>query len=466
MATEIWRMGAVDIAGAIRRREVTSREAVEAYLQRIAEVNPRVNAVTVTLADSALTAADAADAVVAAGGTIGPLHGVPMTVKENIDLVGSATTQGIVAMEQAMPPLDAPQIARLKEAGAIPIGRTNLPDFGMRWHTDNALRGATRNPWNPMLTAGGSSGGEAAALATGMTPLGVGNDYGGSLRWPSHCNGTAALKPTLGRIPQGSSLMQQDPPITIQLMAVQGPMARHVRDLRLAFETMAAPDPRDASYVPVPLHGPEVAKRVALVIDPAGEGVNPAVAAGVRKAAEALRDAGYDVEEAEPPLVAEARDTWAKLVLTELKLTLYPLLEGIASADSLKFLSASFEAVPAVDYVGYIGALARRSGIAQAWSEFQARYPLILGPVGTEPPFAANYDTQGADAIRELLRRLRFVVLGNLLGLPAVVVPAGVADGLPQAVQIYGARYREDLCLDAAEAIEQRLGVVTPIDPR
>jgi amidase len=466
MTEQIWRMGASDIAGAIRRREITSRQAVEAHLERIAAANPRVNAVTVTLADSALAAADAADRATASGAGMGPLHGVPMTVKENIDLVGSATTQGIVAMEQAMPPLDAPQIAQLKAAGAIPIGRTNLPDFGMRWHTDNALRGATKNPWNAALTAGGSSGGEGAALATGMTPLGMGNDYGGSLRWPSQCNGTAALKPTLGRIPQGSSVMPQDSPITLQLMAVQGPMARHVRDLRLAFENMAAPDSRDAWHMPAPLRGPEVAKRVALVLDPAGEGVNAAIAEGVRKAADALRDAGYEVEEAEPPLVAEARDVWAGLVLTELKLTLYPLLEGMASGDSLTFLKGAFEAVPPLDYAGYIGALGRRDGIARAWSEFQARYPLMLGPVGTEPPFAANYDTQGAEAVRELLRRLRFVVAGNLLGLPAVVVPVGVAEGLPQAVQIYGARYREDLCLDAAEAVEERLGVVTPVDPR
>jgi amidase len=243
-------------------------------------------------------------------------------------------------------------------------------------------------------------------------------------------------------------------------------MARHVRDLRLAFEAMAAPDSRDAWFVPAPLRGPEVVKRVAVVLDPAGEGINAAVAAGVHKAADALRDAGYEVEEAEPPLVAEARDTWANLVLTELNLTLYPLLRGIASADSLRFLEAAFEAVPPLDYVGYIGALARRDGIARAWSEFQARYPLILGPVGTEPPFPATYDTQGPSAVGELLRRLRFVVTGNLLGLPAVAIPVGVTHGLPQGVQIYGARYREDLCLDAGEAIEQRLSVVTPIDPQ
>ncbi|HEX6031924.1 MAG TPA: amidase family protein, partial [Tepidiformaceae bacterium] len=236
-ATELWRLGAADLATLIRTKEVKSREVVSAHLDRIAAVNPKVNAVTVVLADAALAAADAADRAVAAGSEVGALHGVPMTVKENIDVAGSATTQGIVAMAEAVPPMDAPHIAQLKAAGAIPMARTNLPDFGLRWHTDNALRGATKNPWDASRTPGGSSGGEAVALATGMTPLGMGNDYGGSLRWPSQCAGTAALKPTLGRVAQASALAPEEATITLQMFAVEGPMARHVRDLRLAFES-------------------------------------------------------------------------------------------------------------------------------------------------------------------------------------------------------------------------------------
>jgi amidase len=466
MTEEIWRLGAADLAAAIRARTLTSRQVVEAHLERIAQVNPSVNAITVTLADSALASADAADAATMAGTSTGPLHGVPMTVKENIDLTGSATTQGIVAMAQALPPLDAPHIAQLKRAGAIPIARTNLPDFGVRWHTDNALRGATKNPWDSTRTPGGSSGGEACSLATGMTPLGMGNDYGGSLRWPSQCCGTAALKPTFGRVPYASSLPPGDSPITIQLFAVEGPMARHVRDLRLAFEAMCAPDPRDPWYTPAPPHGPAVAKRVAMTVDPGGLSVDPAVAAGVRSAADALRAAGYEVEEVEPPSVAEACDVWAGEVLAEVNTVLLPVLEQIASADVLRFLGFATAAVPPLDYAGYIGSFAQRQGIARAWSEFHARYPIVLGPVATAQPFAVGDDLAGVARVTEILRSLRLVVLGNLLALPVVVVPVGVANGLPQSVQLIGGRYREDLCLDAAEAIEARLGVVTPINPR
>ncbi len=196
----LWQWSASALAEAVREKRVSSAAVVQAHLDRIEAVNPRVNAVTLVLDKDALRLARVADAKVTAGEDLGPLHGVPITVKENMDLVGSATTHGIAAMKDAYPQEDAPVVTHLKAAGAIPIGRTNLPDFGLRWHTDNDLYGATLNPWDPSRTPGGSSGGEAAALATGMSPLGVGGDMGGSLRYPAQCCGIAALKPGLGRV--------------------------------------------------------------------------------------------------------------------------------------------------------------------------------------------------------------------------------------------------------------------------
>jgi amidase len=467
MEGELWRIGASDLAAAIRAKRVSSREVVEAHLARIAAVNPAVNAVTVVLAEQALATASAADNALARGADIGPLHGVPITVKENIDVAGSATTQGLVALKDAVPPLDAPHIVQLRAAGAIPMARTNMPDLGLRYYTDNALRGPTRNPWDSTRTAGGSSGGEAAALATGMTPLGMGNDLGGSLRWPSQCCGTTALRTTYGRVAQASSIPPEDSTIVMQLMAVQGPMARHVRDLRLALSCMCGPDARDPRWTPAPLSGsaPPSPVRVAVTIDPAGEGVDPDVAAGVRKAAAALRDAGYAVEEVEPPMVAEARDLFAGLLVADLKTVLYPLLKPVASADAVRFLDLVFSVVPEFDYVGYVSGFARRSAVARAWSVFMERYPLVLGPVVTAQPFAVGFDIAGAEQVAAIIRDFRLTGLVNLLGLPAAAVPVGVASGLPQGVQIIGRPYREDLCLDAAEAVEARLGVLTPIDP-
>jgi amidase len=211
-ATGLWRMSAMDLAEAIRSGQASSQEVIEAHLRRIEAVNPSVNAVTVVLSEQAPEAAKAADQATADGGELGPLHGVPFTVKENIDLAGTPTTQGIKALIGAVPGRDAPHVARLRAAGAIPIGHTNCPDLGIRWHAESELWGATINPWDRSRTPGGSSGGEAAALAAGMTPLGVGGDLGGSLRWPAQCCGIYSLKPTLGRVPRGTTIEPADLP--------------------------------------------------------------------------------------------------------------------------------------------------------------------------------------------------------------------------------------------------------------
>ncbi|HYA98932.1 MAG TPA: amidase family protein, partial [Ktedonobacteraceae bacterium] len=204
-ATDLWRMSAKELAEAIRSRQISSQEVVEAHLRRIEAVNPSVNAVTVVLGEQAIEAAKAADRVVAAGDALPPFHGVPFTIKGNIDLAGTPTTHGLKALSSAYPSRDAPVVERLKATGAIPIGRTNLPNFAIRWHTDSELWGATVNPWDRSRTPGASSGGEAVALATGMSPLGIGNDMLGSLRWPAQCCGISALKPTLGRIPDATT---------------------------------------------------------------------------------------------------------------------------------------------------------------------------------------------------------------------------------------------------------------------
>ena len=458
---ELWRLGATELAALIRKREVTSREVVDAHLARIEAVNPALNAVTVTLADAARAAADRADAALTAGEEPGPLHGVPFTVKENIDVAGSATTQGLVALEHVDPGVDAPHIAQLKAAGAIPLARTNMPDLGLRWHTSNRLRGATRNPWDEMRTPGGSSGGEAAALAAGMTPLGMGNDLGGSVRVPAQFCGIASIRTTFGRVPHASALAPAESTISFQLMAVEGPMARRVADVRLALEAMSGPDPRDPWWVPAPLHGPPAPRSVAVWRG----GDDAQVDAGVDAAATALADAGYDVVEADPPTIDDAAALWRDLVLCEAR-AMTELARPMMGPEAVAFLDAAAVAAPDLDKAAYMTALAQRNAIARAWAQFHAQHPLVLGPVSTCRPFLVGADLGGSDAVVEVLRTMRLVLVANLLGLPAAAVPVGVADGLPQGVQLIGPRYREDLCLDAAQAIEDRLGVITPIDPR
>jgi amidase len=232
-ATELWRMSATELAEAIRFRQISSQEVIEAHLQRIDMVNGSINAAVVVLTGQAVEAARMADRAVAAGADLGPFHGVPFTVKENIDVAGTPTTQGLKALTNAYPSRDAPIVERLKAAGAIPIGRTNLPSGAIRWHCESELWGATVNPWDRSRTPGASSAGEAAAIATGMSPLGLGNDGLGSLRHPAQCCGVSALKPTLGRIQHASTVDGTDiATIGMQLTQVNGPLARRVADLR------------------------------------------------------------------------------------------------------------------------------------------------------------------------------------------------------------------------------------------
>lgn len=464
-APELWRHSAAAIARAVRTREVSCREVVVAHLERIGDVNPRANAVSVVLEESALALADAHDAVIARGEPLGPLHGVPMTIKENIDLEGRATTHGATALANAVSTANAPHVAQLLSAGAIPIGRTNLPSFGLRWHTDNPLRGATVNPWDATRTPGGSSGGDAVALATGMTPLGNGNDYGGSLRVPSQFCGTCALRPTLGRVADYDSLAPADGTITAQLFAVQGPMARHVEDLRLALGAMSGRDANDPWWVPAPLVGPATDGPIRVSIARAGV-VDPGVEAGLQRAALALSDAGYEICEIEPPALDEAAALWRTLVFTEIGAVLLPKLRPVLGPEGLRFLELCLEADPPVALAAYAEGLAARLGIARRWTRFQQRYPLVLAPVCTDQAFPIGRDVENLEGARGVLDSMRFVTPFNLLGLPVAVVPVGLEAGLPQAVQLIGDRYREDMCLAAAEAIEKRVGTLAPVEPR
>jgi amidase len=304
-----------------------------------------------------------------------------------------------------------------------------------------------------------------------MSPLGLGNDGLGSLRWPAQCCGICALKPTLGRIPHASTIepreLFSDPPIGIQLTTVDGPLARRIADLRAALEVMAGPTWRDPWTVPAPLRGPELARpiRVALVLDPAGQGTAKQVQDGVRKAGRVLEDAGYVVEEVDPPSIELAAKALTDMLFPpdiRAGREMYaPLLRGYTR----QWLSALFEVTSDPDPTAETRSFMTRQSLLRAWGEFQETYPLIVAPIGADIPFEVGKDRTVAE-VAETVRRMRMAMAINALGLPAVALPVGIEDGLPQAVQIIGPRHREDLCLDAAAAVEDRVGIITPIDPR
>ncbi len=433
---------------------------MESHLGRIEAVNGRLNAITVVLADSAMVAAAEADR----REPTGPLHGVPFTIKENIDCLDSATTRGVPALADSMPSLDAPVVARMKAAGAIPLGRTNLPELGMRITTDNPLHGRTLNPWNADRTPGGSSGGEASALASGMSPLGLGNDIGGSVRNPAFCCGVASLKPSVGRIPHASSIPPEDSRLATQLLLTEGPMARHVKDLRLAYETLSGRDSRDPQSTDAPLYGPDVKKRAAIVTNIPGVELPESTRDALLQAATALKEMGWETVEIQPPELAHVHEVWMHHLSADFK----PLLGDMSAVMTdapLEFLRLLCERNdPAA--VGLANIHAERNRLSRLWSEFFTANPIMVGPTWTGPQFEHDADINGVVGLELAIDLLRFISPANVLGLPSAAIPIGVTDGLPTGVQVYADRWRDDLALSGAEAIEAVVGQICPIDPR
>lgn len=465
--TDLWLRMAGELGNLIVRRETTASEVIEAHLSRIAEVNPRLNAVVRVLADEARAAAAEADRQVRSGVPLGRLHGVPITVKENIDVAGLPTPNGLPAFAEIPAQADAPVVERMRAAGAIPIGRTNLPDMGLRIHTDSSLHGLTRNPWGKTLTAGGFSGGEGSALASGMSSLGLGNDIGGSLRNPAHACGIASIRPTAGLVPDAQTLPGADRSLSFQAMAVQGPMARRVSDVRLCLEVLAGAHPRDPWSLDPPPRRPARPCRVAVVAAPPGGRTHPAVETATRRAADALADAGYDVVEACPPRYEQVVADWLTFLGTDLSAVL-DQLRPIMGADGLRFVDTAFaHSPPLADAAALSHLVTARDGLARDWALFMQDHPLLLTPTWSTPPFEHGFDVRDAASTLEVLSLMRPVVVANYLGLPSAAAPAGLdpETGAPIGVLVGGRRMDDFACLDAAEVIEARLAPATPIDP-
>ncbi|MBS0343064.1 MAG: amidase family protein [Proteobacteria bacterium] len=453
----LWQWQATDIAAAVRRREISCREATASVLARAEAVNPRINALTQVLAQEALASADAADRQVAGGAALGPLHGVPVTIKVNVDQAGHATTNGVLPLRNHIAQEDAPVVANLRRAGAIIVGRSNTATYSSRWFTDNAVHGRTLNPWNPRITPGGSSGGAAAAVASGMGALAHGNDIGGSIRYPAYACGVAGLRPTGGRIPAYNPSAAVERSITPQLMSVQGPLARSMADLRLGYHAMAQPDARDPNWVPVPLEwpAPPMPLRVALFRQCEGVSVHPAVRQALDDAARWLEAAGYVVEEAPLPHFLEAAALWRTLLNDDGRRSIVAGVEAHGDEAMRRSQAYMLEGVPETDRDGFLDALARRQTLARSWSVFMERHPLVLMPVSWQPPAPQDEDIASAQRAQALIAAQSPLLATAMLGMPGLSVPTGVADGLPMGVQLMSWRWREDLLLQAGAVIER-----------
>lgn len=463
MSDDLWALSACEMANGIRTSAFSSREVTEACLQRAYATNPAINALSHIMAEQVLTAADAADAKVRRGEALGLLHGVPVTIKGNVDLAGSPTVNGSAALAENIATASSPPAQAWLNAGAIVLGRTNTPEFCVRWETTNNLYGATRNPWDLSRTPGGSSGGAAASVCVGMTPLAHGTDLGGSLRHPAQACGIASIRPSLGRIADYVP-SEHEAAIGMQLCNTDGPMARRIADVRLGLQAMAQADWRDPWQVPAPLDPPVPSRLpIAVITDPLGQGVDPQVAAGVQIARAQLAAAGCTVEDAEPATLADAVEAWKNIVVWELFNGLQPAVRAFCGPLLTQTFARYHEVFGPLSAENHIAALRDRRRILRDWMGFFQRYSVIIAPVSTSRPQVTNFDIATSESARQTVQSMRMLVAINALGLPSVVVPVGIRDGLPQAVQVIGAPFTEMHCLHIAELIEQSTPPITPI---
>ncbi len=465
-SSELWRLGAAQVARLVRSRAASAVEVAQASLARLDAVNPALNAVVEHRPAEILAQARSVDDAIARGRPVGPLAGVCVTTKVNVDQAGYATTNGLRTQQELIARSSSPVADSLLQAGGVLLGRTNTPAFSYRWFTGNQLHGMTRNPHDPRLTPGGSSGGAAAAVAAGICHLAQGTDIAGSVRYPAYACGVHGLRPSLGRVAAYNASAGIDRPIGGQLMAVSGPIARSIEDLRLGLLAMSRPDARDPWWVPAPLEGPELPRRVALCLRPDGLDTRPEVCAALLDAAARLRDAGWSVEEVdELPAMREAVPIQITLWLGDGYQALVDAAGREGDPGAITALAGQAEFARHLGPQDVTRALQHRLGIVRAWQLFLERYPLVLLPVSAELPFPNDLDLQGSESYERVWRAQLTMIALAVTGLPALSVNTGSVGDTPVGVQLVAGRFREDLCLAAGADIEARGPRVTPVDP-
>lgn len=463
--SELWRLPAARLTALVRAREVRAEEVARDALARLAAVNPVINAVVECRPEEVLAAARAVDAALARGEDPGPLAGVPVTIKVIADQAGYATTNGCASRRDAVATEDSPPVARLKEAGALLLGRTNTPAFSLRWFTRNRLYGATRNPRAPGHTPGGSSGGAAAALAAGIGAIAHGTDIAGSIRYPAYACGVHGLRPTPGRVPAWNP-SQPDRLMDAALTAVAGPLARSVEDLALALAVLARPDERDPLAPPVPLADaafPPLPQRAALAVRPEGLDTAPEVEAALRATAAALQERGWTVVETSPPPLAAAARLQFALWVAETRRA-EAAIRAEADPDALAWFAFATRLAEEVDLPAYQDAFPTRTALLRQWDRFLQHYPLVILPPSAALPFPDHADVAGEEAFRRIVAAQMPQIALPLLGLPVLALATGRAAGVPVGVQLVAPRWREAWLLAVGQAIEAE-GIAAPQDP-
>jgi Asp-tRNA(Asn)/Glu-tRNA(Gln) amidotransferase A subunit family amidase len=465
---ELVHLAAWQMASRIRDRAINATDLIEAHLRQIERWNPKLNAFVCVDEERARVQAQKADEAVRDGSPLGPLHGVPVTIKSSIDVAGLLCEAGTKIRRGFIAQSDAPLVSRLKNAGAIVLGNTTVPEFLMAWETHSGLYERTNSPWNLERTPGGSSGGEAAAIAAGCSAGGIGSDGGGSIRVPAHFSGICGLKPTPGRIPATGHFPPSAGPFS--LIGVVGPMTRTVRDLQLMFEVLAGPDNGDPNAAPVALRPLNTASllqtRIGYFEDDGRTPVTAETRRAVRQAAGILSNAGFPVEPFRPDGLEEARQMWRVLFVDAAAMVLRDIYKG-READMYSIVREIIQYAagdPPLTGELLFQTLAARDMLRARFLNQMERYPILLCPVFALPAFRHGELSWSIDGQRvEYLDASSYSQWFNLLGNPGAVVPMErSAEGLPIGVQIVGRPWDEERVLAIAEIVERGGGWTPP----
>ena len=457
--TQLWQLSAANIAKMVSNKEISAEEVAKSHLERIDGVNPVLNALTIVERE-ATSKAKTFDQ----GARSGKLSGVAFTSKINVDHAGYPTDDGVSFLAGDIATETTTTVRGLEEAGATMMGRSNAPALAFRIHTGNELHGETFNPFDKAITPGGSSGGAGVAVETGMCAVAQGNDIGGSIRWPAFCNGIYGLRPSMGRMNVMRVKTAAPRFASSMMMSTNGPLARTVDDLWLAFEAMSHATSDDPRTTPVALTGMEkpTSKKVALITSD-GHAISDETKQALQIAGKHLEDAGYEVEEVNPPMLENTFSLWMRIAAPEL-IHQTELMMQVPDADFVTWTRDVIATFPTLEPDTYFKAITERDLIGRAWMKFMNDYPLMIMMNASNNSMPARYDTQGIDAVKDVFETLRYQFSLPALGFPVLQAPINVGIPKPNGVQIVGSPFREDLLFDAARAIEIREGQRPVVD--
>ncbi len=462
---DLWKLYGHEISDLLIKKEVSATEICNNLISHIEYINPKINAIVVETYEDAKKQAKALDRKIKEHEKIGLLAGIPTTVKVNTDQVGYPSTNGLQIQKDLIATQDSPVVKNLRNSDALMLGKTNTPAFSIHWFTRNSLHGHTLNPHNKNITPGGSSGGAAAATATGMGAIGHGTDIAGSIRYPAYACGIHGLRPSIGRVPM-INYTTPDRHIGGQIMAVSGPLARCVKDIEIALKVMSMENYDDPWWAPIPFSLPLPEKKIALLTKIEGLKIDPIIVEELNVAAKKLEQAGWIIEEPKSPNFQEAANYQATLWLGEFRRTGGEAIRKENDPDANFIYSQMCRRCPDTSLEKFMDSLQNRARISREWNEFFDKYPIILCPITGDIPFPDLKDLESEESFDLVFNSMLPQIAPPYMGLPGISFATNQSkEKIPLGVQLISRKYREDLLLNVAYDLEKYYPKIEPVVP-